>query len=238
MDYFSGLVQEHSRRTLVAVMISTACHLLSILLIVLLPMLRARSIDSDHVVDVTLFDYALPELGSDIVPAAVSIEKPKPAEPPKPVPKNELVDPSDAELKRMKNREKDRTPPPKAATEEEFAMQSDLLPGGGGQTMGSMRVDAKDFPFLYYLAMMKSKVSENWIPPFGSFEAENKRVVISFRIDRQGRLLASGIEETSGDTILDQSALRAVIVSAPFPSLPEGYSDSSLGVHFGFICKL
>lgn len=219
-----------------AILVSTAFHVMSILLIVLIPMLGSRSIHSDDIVDVTLLDFAMPDMGSDIVPAAAA-EVEKPVEPPKPVPKEELVDPSEAELIKMKNRKENRTPPPKPA-DDEFAMQTGLLPGGGGQTMGSMRIDAKDFPFYFYLAMMKSKVSENWIPPFGSFEEENKRVVIAFRIERNGKLLSSTVEETSGDPLLDQSALRAVVVSAPFPPLPEGYNDSSLGVHFGFICKL
>jgi len=168
----------------------------------------------------------------DIVPAGTEKKK-------KPVKKKELVDPSEAEILKMKKRKADRKLPPKEKEQDSFQMKTGIFPGGAGKTSGSMQLDAKNFPFMYYLSMMKNRISENWIPPFGSVKSkESIRVVIKFRIDHTGRVFSHEIEESSGDTLLDQSALRAVIVSAPFPPLPDGYRDASLGVHFGFLCQL
>lgn len=186
----------------------------------------------------TLYDFS--NFSGDIVPGKIPDN---PAEnKPKSVPeKKELVDPSEAELKRMKKR---KEPPKKQENtdqenEKSFSMKSGFLPGGSGKAEGSMKLDTRTFPFVYYLAMMKNKISENWIPPFGSVKAqESKRVVIMFRVDRTGRVLSPAVEESSRDNLLDQSALRAVIVSGPFPPLPDGYPDSTLGVHFGFKCQL
>ncbi len=105
-------------------------------------------------------------------------------------------------------------------------MQTGLLPGGGGQTMGSMRIDAKDFPFMYYLGMLKSRVSENWIPPFGSFEADNKRVVIAFRIDRRGQLLTSQVEETSGDAFVGSIRAQGSYCKCPLSTAAGRVSGS------------
>jgi len=87
--------------------------------------------------------------------------------------------------------------------------------------------------------MLKNRISENWIPTFGAVKSdESKRVVVKFWIDRRGNVLTPEIEESSGDDTLDNSAIRAVIVSNPFPPLPDAYKDASLGVHFGFRCEL
>ncbi len=191
-------------------------------------------------------------------------EKKKEPEPP-PKSKN-LTEPSDAELKRLKKKG-EKTPPPKKSSPgttqpqastpastsnsevsgsgngeskgHEFSMGHGFFPGGKGSASGSMQLDIENFPFMYYLNMMKNKISENWIPPFGSVKAgEAKRVVIYFRVERSGNVLQPIIEESSGSDILDQSAIRAVMVSGPFPPLPVGYNEATLGIHFGFSCQL
>ncbi|MCD4654197.1 TonB family protein [bacterium] len=234
MEYFSNSTEYQSRRHLFSVIISIFIHLLILGTILSVSLFSKRTLLPADVINVTLFDFS----GSDIVPGNSS--KTKESEKNRPSKKSsELVDPSEAELKRMKKRKNDRKLPSKTEDKETFQMRTGFLPGGSGQTMGSLKLDAKDFPFMYYLSMMKNKISENWIPPFGSVSSEeSKRVVVMFRVDRSGRIFSPEVEESSDDDLLDQSALRAVIVSAPFPPLPEGYPDASLGVHFGFLCQL
>ena len=42
------------------------------------------------------------------------------------------------------------------------------------------------------------------------------------------------VEKSSGNTLYDQSAVRAVMEASPFPPLPPEFKASSLRVHFGF----
>lgn len=85
----------------------------------------------------------------------------------------------------------------------------------------------------YYLALILSKISQNWNNPYQG-KKETVRARIYFRIDKNGKLQEVKIENSSGDAIFDQSALRAVYDAKMFPPLPEEMKLSNLGVHFEF----
>ena len=61
-----------------------------------------------------------------------------------------------------------------------------------------------------------------------------ERVVVLFEIQRDGQIREPTVERTSGNSLYDQSALRAVTEASPFPPLPPEFKASSLRVHFGF----
>ena len=85
----------------------------------------------------------------------------------------------------------------------------------------------------YYLALILSKISQNWNNPYQG-KRETVRAQIYFRIDKNGKLQEVKIENSSGDAIFDQSALRAVYEAKVFPPLPEEMKLATLGVHFEF----
>lgn len=85
----------------------------------------------------------------------------------------------------------------------------------------------------YYLALILSKISQNWNNPYQG-KKETVRAQIFFRIDKNGKLQEVKVENSSGDAIFDQSALRAVYDAKVFPPLPEEMKLSNLGVHFEF----
>ncbi len=95
--------------------------------------------------------------------------------------------------------------------------------------------DVNDFPFLYYLNIIQKNVSANW--NFEYAGAVHQKVVVFFKIDKNGQVYDSKVEKSSGISFLDQSALRAVLLSSPFPPLPDEYNGTFLGIHFGFEFK-
>jgi|GEM_PF-871016 len=108
---------------------------------------------------------------------------------------------------------------------------------GAGGGLPGIFVDNPDFQFAYYLVIIQNKVGSNWVPPSGTSglaEKEKKRVVIGFRILRNGEIREVRVEESSGAKPLDQSALRAISRSNPLPPLPPRFLEESLGVHFSF----
>ena len=110
--------------------------------------------------------------------------------------------------------------------------------GRGGQTgpvsTGSVvGLDVSDFPFTYYLRQIQQKVSERWRAPTSG--GTSQRSVVLFEILRDGRIKDPIVEQTSGDSLFDQSALRAIMEASPFPPLPQDFKASSLRVHFGFV---
>jgi TonB family protein len=107
-------------------------------------------------------------------------------------------------------------------------------PSAPSSATGSIAVDASDFPFTYYLRLIQSKIGERWAPPRAA-AAGGERAVVLFEIQRDGQVAREPLlERSSGNSLYDQSALRAVTEASPFPPLPPEFRASSLRVHFGF----
>jgi TonB family protein len=76
------------------------------------------------------------------------------------------------------------------------------------------------------------RINERWRPPGRSVEGQ--RVVVLFEIARNGQILKSEVEESSGNFLYDQAALRAVLESGPFRELPAEFTERSIRIHMGF----
>ncbi|MDD5434382.1 MAG: energy transducer TonB [Nitrospira sp.] len=94
-------------------------------------------------------------------------------------------------------------------------------------------VDGADFKYDYYLGLIRNKVDSRWNQPV--IYSQIKKAVVEFTILRNGKIDSIKISETSGDYYFDQTAVRAVSVSNPFPPLPKGYKENSLRVRYKFI---
>jgi TonB family protein len=109
--------------------------------------------------------------------------------------------------------------------------------GGGGFGPGGPGFGGGlgNFPYTYYLNIITEKVSANWFTALvdpgvsGQFQT-----VVYFRIQRDGQIAELKVEQPSGVTALDLSAMRAIRASAPFPPLPRDYEDNYLVIHLMF----
>ncbi len=97
---------------------------------------------------------------------------------------------------------------------------------------GHITVDGQDFKDDYYLNLIYMKVYRNWLPPS---TGRKLTATVYFRILRNGEVKNAKVEKRSGVSNYDQKALRTVLVSSPFPELPESYTGDHLGVHFEFV---
>lgn len=102
------------------------------------------------------------------------------------------------------------------------------------QPSNTLSLDTVKFPFTYYTNMIVKKISKNWQ---WSTEFGRLKTVIYFKIMRSGAIESAIIKNPSGDTLFDQQAIRAVKLSSPFPPLPAGYNENTLGVYFEFAYK-
>ncbi len=103
------------------------------------------------------------------------------------------------------------------------------------EKISSLELDTDEFPFVFYVNMIRNKISSNWDPPrTHGAGTDSIRTRVHFVIQHDGRVHRVVIEEGSGVPFFDQSALRAVYASDPLPPLPEEFSDTELGVHFSF----
>ena len=102
-------------------------------------------------------------------------------------------------------------------------------PGGGG---GAPGIDALREPdFGPYMRELQRRIKMNWDPPKGN---ESKRVVLLFKIAKDGRLLSCRVNKTSGLPSADQAALKAVELTAPFRPLPADFKGQSIDIQFTF----
>jgi TonB family protein len=103
---------------------------------------------------------------------------------------------------------------------------------GPGNPNGSPGIDALREPdFGSYMRELTRRIKRNWDPPRGN---ESKRVVLIFKIARDGRLLDLRIKNSSGVPVADRAAKAAVELAAPFRSLPPEYKGSSVDIDFTF----
>lgn len=98
-----------------------------------------------------------------------------------------------------------------------------------------IKLDAKEFPFSYYLRLLVTRIRENWRPVRGSSEL-NQRLnsVVAFQILRHGEIRSVLLETSSGNYLFDQAAQRAIYSIKNLPPLPEDYREESLTVHLEF----
>ena len=88
----------------------------------------------------------------------------------------------------------------------------------------------KDIDFGPYMNELQRRIKRAWRPPRGN---ESKRVIVIFKISRDGELSNLVIKKGSGFQPSDQAALLAIQNAAPFARLPEG-APSSVDIEFTF----
>lgn len=102
-------------------------------------------------------------------------------------------------------------------------------PGGGGGRPGIDAIREPDFG--PYMRELQRRIKMNWDPPKGN---ESKRVVLLFKIAKDGRLLSCSVFKSSGLPNADKAAVNAVHLAAPFRPLPPEYKGSSIDIQFTF----
>jgi len=120
--------------------------------------------------------------------------------------------------------------------------------GGGGPSAtgtrigfaGSSGITSENLQTKYreYYNIIKDRIDEHWVYPKG-FEYEKISVIVSIRIDRNGNLISSWLEESSGHRRFDDSLLSATKKASPFPPLPVDFEGNFLevGLRFCPTCK-
>ncbi len=115
---------------------------------------------------------------------------------------------------------------------------TELTRAGAGQGVGvatetGVIVGNTDPALAYYFVLIQDKITSNWIPPKMS-AGTTAGVSVSLRILRSGQVRNLGVGSSSGDRLLDDSAVRAVSLSSPLPPLPPLYKAETLSLELRF----
>lgn len=112
---------------------------------------------------------------------------------------------------------------------------SDFFPEGDpDETV--VDINTREERFFSYLLHLKRKIQAVWIYPAVAAKAGiGGNLTIEFLISREGELLGVNLLDSSGHTILDESAMSAIKAAAPFFPFPERLTAKRMRVRANFI---
>jgi TonB family protein len=90
-----------------------------------------------------------------------------------------------------------------------------------------------DPALAYYFVLIQDKISSHWTPPKIPAGA-TATVNVSLRVLRSGQIRELGVNASSGDRLVDDSAVRAVRLSSPLPPLPTLFTPEALSLQLRF----
>ncbi|HOX14668.1 MAG TPA: TonB family protein [Smithellaceae bacterium] len=102
-------------------------------------------------------------------------------------------------------------------------------PGTFANSSGENQSRADD-----YKRFIWSKIKKNWTLPTTLMPKNNVETIIEVRIAQSGALEYIGFEKRSGNSYFDESALRAVKKSIPFPPLTGWVNSRSIEIGIRF----
>ena len=203
----------------VQIILSVLFHALVFSLIIILPS-RSRSLRASNIVEV-----ALVSMPRNIESVPKTVEPARDIEPEEP-------SPAPAVKPEVKKVEAPVTPVDKSETKTPETSESDSAGSEMGVPGGQVKVETEDFPFAYYLALIRFRIQENWRPPID--ESRRRMAVVGFRVLRAGRVENIQLEQPSGRFLFDQAAERAIHSMGNLPPLPDEFRGEHLTVHIEF----
>ena len=85
--------------------------------------------------------------------------------------------------------------------------------------------------FKPYMQELQRRIKMNWDTPKYS---ESTHVVTLFKIAKDGSLMNVEIKQSSGYSDVDQAAINAIKLTAPFRPLPPDYNANHIDIQFNF----
>jgi len=98
-----------------------------------------------------------------------------------------------------------------------------------------VHISAGRFPYLWYLAVIKTRLSNAWTPPSGYvIPGDGTYVTVCFTLNKNGTIDNVKVKHSSGMKLLDNSALNAVKSAGTLPALPSEWKEEYLNVSIIF----
>jgi len=216
---------------------STATHVgILVVLVVGSVILHLRARRKPHEI-VTYVDIQTAVPAPPSVVPVEEIEKPEPPEPeaepepPRDIPEPES-EPRKKKLQKSTKRIKRPAPTPKrpALSEEEIRklLESEL------ERTASASPTSTDFPFSWYLSLVRQRMYEAWNQPSELSGTAGLRTTVEIRVSRDGTITGRNMVHSSGNPVMDESVMRAVAAVSQLKPLPAQYTGSHRDITIEF----
>jgi TonB family protein len=200
--------------------ISTVWHVIAVLVLIIAPLIanwhfRRKNRNVIMMMDLTV---AMPEIPAAAVAAAepkqpdVKKDIPEPAKP-KPKPKIE----KSTKLVKRPDAPKPKTPPLSA---EEIRK----LLAAGARISDQTSVPSDEFPFAWYYALVRQTMYEAWEQPSDLAGKAGLMTEVTVRVLRDGTVTQRSMTRGSGNSIMDDSVMKAVNRVTTLRALPPQFS--------------
>ncbi len=111
----------------------------------------------------------------------------------------------------------------------------DLFPDGEVEE-ATVDINTREDKFFSYLLHLKNKIQGVWVYPSSASQSGlGGSLSVEFSIARDGQLLYVNLMDSSGHSILDESALRAIRSAAPYFPFPSRLKAKRLKIRANFI---
>ncbi|MCX6841376.1 MAG: energy transducer TonB [candidate division WOR-3 bacterium] len=101
------------------------------------------------------------------------------------------------------------------------------------QGLGARIEGAEALGYSYYLNVILSRISDNWLNPYAG-GTKILTATVMFVIERDGMVKDVKVEKKSGDAAYDASCERALLVLDRLPPLPPEFTGPRLKLHLEF----
>ena len=97
-------------------------------------------------------------------------------------------------------------------------------------------INSRQDNFFSYLQHLKQKIQAVWIYPTVAARAGiGGSLLLEFSISKEGQLLGVTLLDSSGHTVLDESAMRAIKSAAPFYPFPPRLTAKRIRIRANFV---
>jgi TonB family protein len=115
------------------------------------------------------------------------------------------------------------------------ALTSPMMSVNNGGGVGSGQGNPFGTRLGWYEKLLRDKVSKNWhADEVDSRVQTAPPAIVTFTLMRDGSVRNVKLAGSSGNFTMDQTAVRAIETSAPFPQLPREYERDSANLEFWF----
>lgn len=199
------------------------------------PVNVVRSDEPNPVANPSRHEVAAPEAFR----RSTEVEQPEPApeEPAAPVPSATRRQAEQQQERAVGQRSAGEAAPNELRSSRGAALSSDLYRAAPGGSLGFGGKQGGPFGTRFggYAKILQRKIGEQWRRTLGQVAGGSSRpVVTSFVIHRTGVIDRVVIAQSSGNRLLDRSALRAITGASPVPPLPTGLGRRSVVIEMHF----
>jgi TonB family protein len=137
----------------------------------------------------------------------------------------------------------ERRPPPAKAEVSTIRDEPEGQPAASQKNVslvkvGEMKGSELSQALMLYRALVNEKIESNWALPERLSRGKDKlEAVVVVRVRRDGTVFDIQFEQKSGDSYFDDSVLKAVLKSKPFPPFPDIYSPKEEEIVIRFAPK-